>query len=181
MKRNSKAKDQTPSLPMKIFDYMKEKGTQASRQEIAKGIGLTNEQVRKAVIRMAASGVLITHEKQTDSDVDRYTLHPEAKVAKAKNGQILVTLRDDYIELIDGQVPEVKEEPKKEERAGTRGKGTGEFKDGDDSMFEYQRGYQNGYNDAISHSQKDAYQAGKRVVIEGLLKLLKVDAKVLMA
>ena len=93
----------------------------------------------------------------------------------------------------EAKVEEVKvEEPKKEEpkevsdregRSGTRGKGTGEFKDeGTGEIdFEYQRGYSNGYNDAMFHTQRDAYQAGKRVVIEGLLKILKVDAKVLMS
>ena len=54
-----------------------------------------------------------------------------------------------------------KEKEDREERAGSRGKGTGGFRDGDGLMFEYQKGYQDGYNDAIGHSQKDAYQIGR--------------------
>ena len=91
------------------------------------------------------------------------------------------------VKVEEVKVEEVKEEPKevsdREGRSGTRGKGTGQFNDeGTGEIdFEYQRGYSNGYNDAMFHTQRDAYQAGKRVVIEGLLKILKVDAKVLMS
>ena len=195
----------TASMPVRIFEFLKDQEGPVDRSKIAEATGIAYENARKAINRMVAAGTLIVHEKASHKSVGVFSLNPEAYIKKVRNGTVTV--------VIDGKKPprpvqpkakprgnkralkaaaKAKEKQKQEEikakekedregRAGTRGSGKGEFKDGDDSMFEYQRGYQNGYNDAINHSQKDAYQAGKRVVIEGLLKLLKVDAKVLMA
>lgn len=114
---------------------------------------------------------------------------PEVSLkTKRRAAKIAAKAKVEEVKVEDVKVEaEAKEEPKevsdREGRSGTRGKGTGQFNDeGTGEIdFEYQRGYSNGYNDAMFHTQRDAYQAGKRVVIEGLLKILKVDAKVLMS
>jgi len=217
----------TASMPVRIFEFLKDQEGPVDRSKIAEATGIAYENARKAINRMVAAGTLIVHEKASHKSVGVFSLNPEAYIKKVRNGTVTVVIdgkkpprpvqpkakprgnkralkaaakakekqKQEEIKAKEKQKQEeikAKEKQKQEEikakekedregRAGTRGSGKGEFKDGDDSMFEYQRGYQNGYNDAINHSQKDAYQAGKRVVIEGLLKLLKVDAKVLMA
>jgi len=206
----------TASMPVRIFEFLKDQEGPVDRSKIAEATGIAYENARKAINRMVAAGTLIVHEKASHKSVGVFSLNPEAYIKKVRNGTVTVVIdgkkpprpvqpkakprgnkralkaaakakekqKQEEIKAKEKQKQEeikAKEKEDREGRAGTRGSGKGEFKDGDDSMFEYQRGYQNGYNDAINHSQKDAYQAGKRVVIEGLLKLLKVDAKVLMA
>ena len=193
----------TTHVPVKVFEFLKSREQPADRTDVAKALGISEEKARKVLSRMLAAGTIIAHEKKSHKAVGIFSANPEAYITKVHNGTITV--------MTDGKKPQlppkpevslktkrraakkaakaeveavkveaVKEEPK--QRSGTRGKGTGEFKDeGTGEIdFEYQRGYSNGYNDAMFHTQRDAYQAGKRVVIEGLLKILKVDAKVLM-
>ena len=197
------------SYPVRIFEFLQSKGGPADTHEIAEELDVDYEKARKALSRMVAAGTLIAHEKKNSKCVGIFSANPEAYITKVHNGTITVVTDGEKppppVHLkapprVRKRVPKVKvekapkeepvqatEEPvqetknEREGRAGTRGQGTGGFNDNGAEMFAYQRGYATGYNEAINHSQKDAYQAGKRVVIEGLLKLLKVDAKVLMA
>lgn len=201
----------TIHVPVKVFEFLKSREQPADRTDVAKALGIPEEKARKALSRMLAAGTIIAHEKKSHKAIGTFSANPEAYIAKVHNGTITVmtdgkkpplppkpevslkTKRRAAKKAAKVKVEEVKveaeakEEPKevsdREGRSGTRGKGTGEFKDeGTGAIdFEYQRGYSNGYNDAMFHTQRDAYQAGKRVVIEGLLKILKVDAKVLMS
>ena len=173
MSTKTKKKDLPTTMTQRIYEYMKARGVDVSKGEISKGLDMSPEAVRKTLTRLVETGVFIAIPDDSGSGIVRYRPHEQATV-EIKSGKYAVVLSPH------------KEEPKQEEpkqRSGTRGKGTGEFKDeGTGEIdFEYQRGYSNGYNDAMFHTQRDAYQAGKRVVIEGLLKILKVDAKVLMA
>ena len=199
----------TIHVPVKVFEFLKSREQPADRTDVAKALGISEEKARKVLSRMLAAGTIIAHEKKSHKAVGIFSANPEAYITKVHNGTITVMTdgkkpplppkpevslktkrraakKAAKAEVEEVKVEAVKEEPKQEEpkqRSGTRGKGTGEFKDeGTGEIdFEYQRGYSNGYNDAMFHTQRDAYQAGKRVVIEGLLKILKVDAKVLMA
>lgn len=200
----------TIHVPVKVFEFLKSREQPADRTDVAKALGIPEEKARKALSRMLAAGTIIAHEKKSHKAIGTFSANPEAYITKVHNGTITVMTdgkkpprppkpevslktkrraakKAAKVKVEEVKVEEVKEEPKevsnREGRAGTRGKGTGEFKDeGTGEIdFEYQRGYSNGYNDAMFHTQRDAYQAGKRVVIEGLLKILKVDAKVLMS
>lgn len=201
----------TTHVPVKVFEFLKSREQPADRTEVAKALGISEDKARRVLSRMLAAGTIIAHEKKSHKAVGIFSANPEAYIAKVHNGTITVMTdgkkpplppkpevslktkrraakkaakaKVEEVKVEQVKVEEIKEEPKKKERAGTRGKGSGEFNDeGTGEIdFEYQRGYSNGYNDAMFHTQRDAYQAGKRVVIEGLLKILKVDAKVLMA
>ena len=46
--------------------------------------------------------------------------------------------------------------------------------------FNYQEAYTRGYNDAMFHSHRDAYNAGRQSVLKGLLKLLNIKGEVLL-
>ena len=198
----------TTHVPVKVFEFLKSREQPADRTEVAKALDISEEKARRVLSRMLAAGTIIAHEKKSHKAVGIFSANPEAYITKVHNGTITVmtdgkkppvppkpevslkTKRRAAKKVAKAEVEEVKveavkEEPKQEEpkqRSGTRGKGHGEFNDEGtgEINFEYQRGYSNGYNDAMFHTQRDAYQAGKRVVIEGLLKILKVDAKVLM-
>ena len=185
-------KEPPTTMPKRIYEYMKTRGVEVSKGEICKALDVSHEAVRKTLTRLVETGVFIAIPDASDSGIVRYRLHEHATV-EIKNGKYAVVLnphKEEPKQEEPKQEEPKQEEPKQEEpkqeepkqRSGTRGKGTGEFKDeGTGEIdFEYQRGYSNGYNDAMFHTQRDAYQAGKRVVIEGLLKILKVDAKVLM-
>ena len=45
---------------------------------------------------------------------------------------------------------------------------------------EYQMGYMRGYNDAMFHGNREAYNAGRQQVLKGLLKLLNIKGEVLL-
>lgn len=45
---------------------------------------------------------------------------------------------------------------------------------------EYQMGYTRGYNDAMFHGHREAYNAGRQHVLKGLLKLLNIKGEVLL-
>lgn len=45
---------------------------------------------------------------------------------------------------------------------------------------EYQMGYMRGYNDAMFHGHREAYNAGRQQVLKGLLKLLNIKGEVLL-
>lgn len=45
---------------------------------------------------------------------------------------------------------------------------------------EYQMGYARGYNDAMFHGHREAYNAGRQNVLKGLLKLLNIKGEVLL-
>lgn len=199
----------TTHVPVKVFEFLKSREQPADRTEVAKALDISEEKARRVLSRMLAAGTIIAHEKKSHKAVGIFSANPEAYITKVHNGTITVMTdgkkpqlppkpevslktkrraakKAAKAEVEEVKVEAVKEEPKQEEpkqRSGTRGKGHGEFNDkGTGEIdFEYQRGYSNGYNDAMFHTQRDAYQAGKRVVIEGLLKILKVDAKVLMS
>ena len=188
MSTKTKKKDLPTTMTQRIYEYMKARGVDVSKGEISKGLDMSPEAVRKTLTRLVETGVFIAIPDDSGSGIVRYRPHEQATV-EIKSGKYAVVLsphKEEPKQEEPKQEEPKQEEPKQEEpkqRSGTRGKGTGEFKDeGTGEIdFEYQRGYSNGYNDAMFHTQRDAYQAGKRVVIEGLLKILKVDAKVLMA
>lgn len=45
---------------------------------------------------------------------------------------------------------------------------------------DYQEAYNRGYNDAMFHSHRDAYNAGRQSVLKGLMKLLNIKGEVLL-
>lgn len=49
-----------------------------------------------------------------------------------------------------------------------------------DLSSEYQMGYARGYNDAMFHGNREAYNAGRQQVLKGLLKLLNIKGEVLL-
>lgn len=162
------------SNPVKVYEYMQKRGVAVTREEIVKGAGLTRDQVRQVIQRLKTNGSMVVHvdEEEVQKGVPLYTLHPHAEIAK-HSGMDVIRLKTSTDEEEEATVLAAGKQPLKESDIARQGENA--------KSFMYQQGYSQGYNDAMFHSHREAYQAGKKVVIEGLLKLLKVDAKVLMA
>ena len=173
----SKEKVKPKSHAIKVFEYLKKRGVEVTREEVAKGTGLTRDQARQVLQRFVVNKVANarTDEESIQAGVPYYTLHPNAGITKHSGMDVVKVLDSVVVEdIVDAaEVPDTKHQPLRESdiaRQGESGK-----------SLVYQQGYSQGYNDAMFHSHRDAYQAGKKVVIEGLLKLLKLDAKVLLS
>lgn len=151
-----------------VFEFLSTR-PKVSRDEIIKHTKLTNDQVRQIVNRMLTNGIISLAPDEESAGVPLYVLHPLAKM-KNLHGREVLTIAEEEAPQVKG--PGIKG-PLKVADIDTLGE------QGEDHVF--QQGYYRGYNDAMGHTQKDAYVAGKKVVIEGLLKLLKVDARVLMS
>lgn len=161
------------SQPIKVFTYMKSRGVELTREEIARGTGLSRDQVRKTLKRFADTNVIVIHEDESGNGVPRYTLQPNAGITKY-NGYDVVRLKltpEEAEKSAEASAEKIR--PIRESDIARQGENA--------KSFMYQQGYSQGYNDAMFHSHRDAYNAGRKVVIEGLLKLLKLDAKVLMS
>ncbi len=173
----SKAKPKTNAV--KVFEYMKKRGVELTREEIANGTKLNREQVRKAVRTFLDNKTVSIIEDESGNGVLRYVLHPDAYLTK---------YNQHYVVRIAGAAEEVVEEEVVEEEAAVVTPKRQPLKESDidrqgeiGKSFLYQQGYNQGINDAAYHSHRDAYNAGRKVVVEGLMKLLKIDAKVLMS
>lgn len=46
--------------------------------------------------------------------------------------------------------------------------------------IQYETGYSRGYNDAMFHGHREAYNAGRQSVLKGLLKLLNIKGEVML-
>lgn len=168
------------SHAIKVFEYMQKRGVDVTREEVAKGTGLTRDQTRQVLGRFNTSGIVTSRmdEENIQAGVPYYTLNPNAGIA-IHSGMECVKLLDSSKEEKDIEAKEeaavlnAKRQPLKESDIARQGENA--------KSFMYQQGYSQGYNDAMFHSHRDAYNAGRKVVIEGLLKLLKLDAKVLMS
>lgn len=158
---------ESKSQPIQVFEYMKKRGVELTREEVVNGTGLSRDQVRKALNTFIRKEVVVVHDDEVGNGIPRYTLHPDADVMKYNN-HLAVRIKEG-----EEAVVTPKRQPLKESDIDRQGE--------DGKSFLYQHGYSQGYNDAMFHSHRDAYNAGRKVVIEGLLKLLKVDAKVLMS
>ncbi len=178
----SKAKPKTKpkSHAIKIFEYMQKRGVEVTREEIAKGTGLTRDQVKVVLHRFKMNEVVSVRmdEENIQAGVPYYTLHPNAGLAK-HSGIDVIKVLGSSIEEKDIEAEEeaavinAQRQPLKESDIDRQGENA--------KSFMYQQGYSQGYNDAMFHSHRDAYNAGRKVVVEGLMKLLKIDAKVLMS
>ena len=173
----SKAKPKTNAV--KVFEYMKKRGVELTREEIANGTKLNREQVRKAVRTFLDNKTVSIIEDESGNGVLRYVLHPNAYLTKY-NQHYVVRIAGAAEQVVEEQVVEeeavvinAKRQPLKESDIDRQGENA--------KSFMFQQGYSQGYNDAMFHSHRDAYNAGRKVVVEGLMKLLKIDAKVLMS
>jgi len=173
----SKAKPKTNAV--KVFEYMKKRGVELTREEIANGAKLNREQVRKAVKTFLDNKTVSIIEDESGNGILRYVLHPDAYLTK---------YNQHYVVRIAGAAEQVVEEEVVEEEAAVVTPKRQPLKESDidrqgenAKSFMFQQGYSQGYNDAMFHSHRDAYNAGRKVVVEGLMKLLKIDAKVLMS
>lgn len=174
----SKAKPKTNAV--KVFEYMKKRGVELTREEIANGTKLNREQVRKAVRTFLDNKTVSIIEDESGNGVLRYVLHPDAYLTKYNQHYDVVRIAGAAEQVVEEQVVEeeaavinAKRQPLKESDIDRQGENA--------KSFMFQQGYSQGYNDAMFHSHRDAYNAGRKVVVEGLMKLLKIDAKVLMS
>lgn len=174
------SKEKPKSHAIKVYEYMKKRGVEVTREEVAKGTGLTRDQTRQVLGRFANNKIVSVRmdEEDMQAGVPYYTLHPNAGLA-IHSGMEVVKVLDSTKEEKDAEAEEEAEvlakkgKPLRESDIARQGENA--------KSFMYQQGYSQGYNDAMFHSHRDAYNAGRKVVIEGLLKLLKLDAKVLMS
>ena len=158
---------ESKSQPIQVFEYMKKRGVELTREEVVKGTGLSRDQVRKVLNSYIRKEIVIGHDDEVGNGIARYTLHPDAEVTKYNN-HLAVRIKEG-----EAAVVTPKRQPLKESDIDRQGENA--------KSFMFQQGYSQGYNDAMFHSHRDAYNAGRKVVVEGLMKLLKIDAKVLMS
>lgn len=166
-----------PTMPQRVYEYLKKRGVEASKGEICKSLDVNHEAIRKTLTRMVDSGVIISVVDSAEDGVVRYKLHENATFTLVNGRPAVIVDHSKQPEPIPIPVPEPKVEAK-EYKSSTHKELDDDPKDTLEQM--YGMGYTKGYNEAMEAGHRDAYNAGRRTVIEGLLKLLKVDARVLM-
>ena len=140
-----------------VLEYIKNSALPVTRQELVRAMPqLTKDQIRKVTNDMVNSKRLIV---ETDNlGVPRYRLgHIRVKPVKVEkpNPPKTRTKKPSTEVRIAAAITDKPED-------------------------HYQKGYYDGYNEAMFHSQREAYNAGRKAVLKGLTKLLGVDAEVLL-
>ena len=166
-----------PTMPQRVYEYLKKRGVEASKGEICKSLEVNHEAIRKTLTRMVDSGVIIATEDSADTGVVRYKLHENATFTLVHGRPAVIVDRNNKPAPKPVAKPKV-EAKVKEYKASTHKEMSDDPKDTLEQM--YGMGYAKGYHEAMEAGHRDAYNAGRRTVIEGLLKLLKLDARVLM-
>lgn len=155
--------------PMRVItEYVKSRTLSVTRQEIIKGTGLAQDQVRKATNQLVAKGRLTT--ETDDLGVTRYLMVNENAESK-KKAWPSVTLISDNTELYDklqDSTIKVKDRPNTPWREVTT------HPTAWNSLVAEaeQRGFAKGYTKGLQEAQREAYEDGKRAVITKLEALL---------
>lgn len=168
-----KAKVVAPTMPQRIYEYLKKRGVEVSKGEICKGLEVNHEAIRKTLTRMVDSGVIIATADSAGTGIVRYKLHEHATFTLVNGRPSVIVDHNKKPEPEPVSKPQVKEY-----KGSTHKEMDDDPKDTPEQI--YGMGYAKGYHEAMEAGHRDAYNAGRRTVIEGLLKLLKLDARVLM-
>jgi len=171
MSKQTKKADTLPSISARTRDVLNSASDKLTRQEILERLGtVTREQLRKSINNQVSMGYLgVEHDHL---GVPRYYLTGKlpdqntlAYRSRGKNNG------------------EVKAKAEKEENEAKAQSDLNKLKEelGTQKIpFDYQEAYTRGFNDAMFHSHRDAYNAGRQSVLKGLLKLLNIKGEVML-
>jgi len=173
--RAKKKVEAAPTISERTRDVLNSASDKLTRQEILERLGtVTKDQLRKSLNNQVSMGYLgIEHDHL---GVPRYYLTGKlpdqntlAYRSRGKNNGIVKAKAEERIAKKEEKDNAPSDLNKLKEELGT-----------EKIPFNYQEAYTRGYNDAMFHSHRDAYNAGRQSVLKGLLKLLNIKGEVLL-